>query len=80
MGSVLGVAELYTKHQFGSLEPSLTPSRIRVYTGPELRGQPHRAHTKCRREVLLTEVTLRGQQSRTLIAEMGGSQHEGTRG
>lgn len=26
MGSVLGAAELYTKHQFESLELSLTPS------------------------------------------------------
>lgn len=57
------------------------PQNQSVYAGPELRGQPHEEHTKCWREVL-TEVTLRGQQSWTLIAEVGGrgSQHEGTRG
>lgn len=60
--------------------PSPHPQSQKVYTGPELGGQPYQAHSKCWREVP-TEVTLMGQQSQTLIAGGGGvSQHEGTRG
>lgn len=83
MGSVLGVAESIPNISLGPWNSPLPhPQNQSVYAGPELRGQPHEEHTKCWREVL-TEVTLRGQQSWTLIAEVGGRggpQHEGTRG
>lgn len=68
LGSVLGVAKFHSKHQSGSLERSFSLiHRTTVYASPELGGQPHQANTKCWREIP-AEVTLMGQQGRTLIA------------